>query len=65
MVDVQKKKEKLEIDKKKKEEELQEQTIQKKSIELAKMIKQAKYPIVFTGAGCSTSIGIPDYRSGN
>ena len=30
-----------------------------------KMIKQAKYPIVFTGAGCSTSIGIPDYRSGN
>jgi NAD-dependent SIR2 family protein deacetylase len=28
------------------------------------MIKAAKYPIVFTGAGCSTSIGIPDYRSG-
>lgn len=28
------------------------------------MIKNAKHPIVFTGAGCSTSIGIPDYRSG-
>ena len=33
MVDVQKKKEKLEIDKKKKEDELQEQIIQKKRME--------------------------------
>ena len=32
---------------------------------LANMIMKAKYPIFFTGAGCSTSIGIPDYRSGH
>lgn len=36
----------------------------KKVIELSQLIRSAKHPILFTGAGCSTSIGIPDYRSG-
>lgn len=29
------------------------------------MIEAARHPIMFTGAGVSTSIGIPDYRSGH
>ena len=37
--------------------------IQEKSYELAKLIKTSKQFICFTGAGLSTSTGIPDYRS--
>lgn len=38
--------------------------VEQKVAELTSIIKHSKYPIVFTGAGISTSLGIPDYRSG-
>jgi mono-ADP-ribosyltransferase sirtuin 6 len=36
--------------------------LEKKSEELVKLIKEAKHFTVFTGAGVSTSAGIPDFR---
>lgn len=38
--------------------------VEQKVERLAEIIALASYPIVFTGAGISTSSGIPDYRSG-
>lgn len=45
-------------------EELREspEEVDSKAAQLADMIKQAKRAIVFTGAGVSTSTGIPDFR---
>jgi len=31
---------------------------------LAQMILSSSHMVAFTGAGCSTACGIPDYRSG-
>lgn len=38
--------------------------LEKKIDILAKIIKESEHFIVFTGAGISTSTGIPDFRSG-
>lgn len=41
-----------------------EDVLEKKITKLAKLISESKHFIAFTGAGISTSCGIPDYRSG-
>ncbi|CAF4344155.1 unnamed protein product, partial [Adineta steineri] len=38
--------------------------LEKKLDQLAQWIKESRHFIVFTGAGVSTSTGIPDFRSG-
>jgi len=39
-----------------------EDVVESKAAEVAQWIKQAKHFIIFTGAGISTSAGIPDFR---
>lgn len=53
--------------KKKKVEEYieEEENIEKKEQELSDLIKKANHFIVFSGAGLSTSSGIPDFRGPN
>ena len=54
------------IESKLKEEKVESpEIVRQKAEELAEMIQRSKYFIAFTGAGISTSTGIPDYRSGH
>ena len=45
-----------------KESEEEDEIIGKKSVQLAKLIEQSKSIVFHTGAGISTSCGIPDFR---
>ena len=40
------------------------QVFEEKVSKLAEWVRQSNYMTTFTGAGISTSCGIPDYRSG-
>uniref|UniRef100_A0A914YKA4 protein acetyllysine N-acetyltransferase n=1 Tax=Panagrolaimus superbus TaxID=310955 RepID=A0A914YKA4_9BILA len=42
--------------------EADEKTLEKQAAQLAQWIKDSKHFVVFTGAGISTSAGIPDFR---
>jgi len=52
------------IEAKLKEEKVESpEVVREKAEVLAEMIQNSRYLIAFTGAGISTSTGIPDYRS--
>ena len=41
-----------------------EDVVETKVKEIARLLRGASHAIIFTGAGISTSAGIPDFRSG-
>lgn len=51
-------------DKQKKEHFDTPEVLDKKITELAELIRKSNHFTIFTGAGISTSTGIPDFRSG-